>query len=484
MLPGQIAKEAPKPKQVQLTGLQKDGAAKTQTSSPVNEQTAATAQGEKTKASSEESQVMHKNVPDLFCNFRFQNIEKFWEYRQLPKEVVVPDHYVKYIEPVTDISEKQNTVEKYWTYKEKNYQITEEKIQQLQEHKIDISPSDYEWVIDCWEKAAINEGQQNKFYIYKRFREKAPPEVAARVKDETLEQIFDICWKGQREARKNRSMIREFWRYMDSVGEDNYPTFKGIEEQRRQMGTRNNNKLKINNYSGNLIERENGVQLCHILMHIHEQCTLKTQEKHLEDLEFDRLIDKVQLNRPLKESDLISSRYPNDLQELDPHSQSNSLQKVQKGAMQHNKLKLIVESKRDVHPKLKPPKQAPQRFHEPEPRKIVFGGKSSRLMNQEMEQPKPPAPDQEDEPMINQQSKYDNKKQLKKEIRKNKVNETRQEDRQNQRSQNTSQAQSTKGQAEMVSTTSETQQLVQTKHKKHQQVGFNEIKLLTMLIHF
>ena len=134
-------------------------------------------------------------MPDLFQNFRMKDIDKFWDYKKLPKEVVVPDHYVKYIEPVTESSEKQNTVEKYWTYKEKMYQITEEKILQLKEHKIDISPSDYEWVIDIWEKAAINEGQQNKPYIFKRFREKAPQDVAARVKNETLDQIFDITWK-------------------------------------------------------------------------------------------------------------------------------------------------------------------------------------------------------------------------------------------------------------------------------------------------
>ena len=67
-------------------------------------------------------------MPDLFFNYRIKDMDKFWDYKQLPKEVVVPDNYVKYIEPVTDSSEKQNTIEKYWTYKEKMYQITEEKI--------------------------------------------------------------------------------------------------------------------------------------------------------------------------------------------------------------------------------------------------------------------------------------------------------------------------------------------------------------------
>jgi len=36
------------------------------------------------------------------------------------------------------------------------YEITEEKIQELEEKNIIISPSDYEWVVDCFEKTALN----------------------------------------------------------------------------------------------------------------------------------------------------------------------------------------------------------------------------------------------------------------------------------------------------------------------------------------
>jgi hypothetical protein len=48
-------------------------------------------------------------------------------------------------------------VEKCWSFSKKTYEITEEKINELRQHDIDISPSDYEWVIDIFEKLAIND---------------------------------------------------------------------------------------------------------------------------------------------------------------------------------------------------------------------------------------------------------------------------------------------------------------------------------------
>lgn len=39
------------------------------------------------------------------------------------------------------------------------YEITEEKIKELKEKNIPISPFDYEWVIDIFEKTAINDFQ-------------------------------------------------------------------------------------------------------------------------------------------------------------------------------------------------------------------------------------------------------------------------------------------------------------------------------------
>ena len=54
-----------------------------------------------------------------------------------------------------------------------------------------------------------------------------------------MELIYDHVWKGQRETRKNRSFIREFWRYADSCGDDNYVTFH--REEKTKINTRGNN---------------------------------------------------------------------------------------------------------------------------------------------------------------------------------------------------------------------------------------------------
>ena len=88
---------------------------------------------------------------------RIKNCDKFFKYQKINDVGVpeIPDHYVKYIEPVN--SETQNTVEKCWSCQEKLYEISEEKKNQCKELKIDVSPSDFEWVIDIWEKTAIND---------------------------------------------------------------------------------------------------------------------------------------------------------------------------------------------------------------------------------------------------------------------------------------------------------------------------------------
>jgi len=125
---------------------------------------------------------------------RVKQVDNFLEY---PKIESLQPHYIKYIEPV--FKEEQNTLEKCWSFQTKVYEITELKKAELKQHNIPISPSDYEWVIDIFEKTAINDNQQSKKYLIESFRNRAPPEVAARVTDRAMEQIYDYCWKGQRE---------------------------------------------------------------------------------------------------------------------------------------------------------------------------------------------------------------------------------------------------------------------------------------------
>ena len=111
--------------------------------------------------------------PDYWANVKLKNPAKFFKYRKLNQFGAgqeVPPYYVKYAEPV--YPELQNTVEKDWSFKVKNYEATEAKIQELKEKKIDISPSDFEWVIDCFEKTAINDRLQSDTYLISMFRKR------------------------------------------------------------------------------------------------------------------------------------------------------------------------------------------------------------------------------------------------------------------------------------------------------------------------
>ena len=92
---------------------------------------------------------------------------------------------MKFIEPVYE--EEQKTAEKNWSFKQKIYEVTERRIAQLKEENIRISPSDYEWVIDVFEKLAINDGNQSKQFLKENFKKVIGPEIASRVSDEIID---------------------------------------------------------------------------------------------------------------------------------------------------------------------------------------------------------------------------------------------------------------------------------------------------------
>lgn len=70
-------------------------------------------------------------------------------------------------------------------------------IKKIRENNIDISPDDLEWVIDCWEKVAVNEGKQGKLHLRNRFKEIHSDKIGLlkRVTDSAMDNIFDKCWK-------------------------------------------------------------------------------------------------------------------------------------------------------------------------------------------------------------------------------------------------------------------------------------------------
>ena len=105
-----------------------------------------------------------------------------------------------------------------------------------------------------------------------------------------MKDVYEI-WKKQREERKNRSFIRFFWQYQDSVGEDNYATFQTT-HVKNKTNLRCNNKARMNGYAGMFIERENAVILSDLVSHIHQKTLLQLDVSKIEDEEFDKLIGK------------------------------------------------------------------------------------------------------------------------------------------------------------------------------------------------
>ena len=76
---------------------------------------------------------------------------------------------------------KINTIEKCWSFNERIYEFPEDKKPELLKHGINISPNDYAWVIDIFEKTAINDSKVGKEVLADFFEKRAPPEVAKRV---------------------------------------------------------------------------------------------------------------------------------------------------------------------------------------------------------------------------------------------------------------------------------------------------------------
>ena len=118
------------------------------------------------------------DLPDLFVNIKVKDAEKFLKYPyvpHLPSARAVPEFYVHHKDKVN--STQQTTEEKFWTFEDKMYEITEEKVEQLKEHKINITPSDFEWVVDCFEKTAINDGTQYLPKLKEYFKQRMPEDI-------------------------------------------------------------------------------------------------------------------------------------------------------------------------------------------------------------------------------------------------------------------------------------------------------------------
>ena len=159
-------------------------------------------------------------------------------------------------------------------------------------HDIKISPADYEWVIDHFEKTAINDGKQSVKYLIDKFLERAPLPHLKLIQPDVMTQIYQKCWKDQREKRCNRPFIRMFWCKQDGVGPDNYQTFK-ISDSKNKPNMRESVRNKICKYKGAYQERQIAVRLCDQLIGHHSRINLLMDVKRIEDLEFDRILGKA-----------------------------------------------------------------------------------------------------------------------------------------------------------------------------------------------
>ena len=112
-----------------------------------------------------------------------------------------------------------------------------------------------------------------------------------RVTDEAMSQIYDHCWKTQRELRANRSFIRLFWWYQDKVGDDNFATFAQT-AQKSRPNVRLKIQAQVNNYCNCFIERESSANLCFELQTLNQKIYQEIDVWRLEDAQFDMLLGK------------------------------------------------------------------------------------------------------------------------------------------------------------------------------------------------
>lgn len=95
----------------------------------------------------------------------------------------MPAHYIKFKEPVYEGYEN-------FSFNELNYEIAEKDLKFLSSGLIDITPADFEKVIDVFEKIVVLDSNQSLMHLTSRFYDKAPVEFRHKIKKEQLEIIY------------------------------------------------------------------------------------------------------------------------------------------------------------------------------------------------------------------------------------------------------------------------------------------------------
>lgn len=95
----------------------------------------------------------------------------------------MPNHYIKYKEPVFDGYEN-------FSFLQINYEITDRDLQWLEQSGLQISADDFERVVDVFEKITVVDNNQSLNHLQTKFSTKVPQEITLRITPQVLENIY------------------------------------------------------------------------------------------------------------------------------------------------------------------------------------------------------------------------------------------------------------------------------------------------------
>lgn len=203
--------------------------------------------------------------------------------------------------PACYIKNKEAVYEGYenFSFKENNYEMTQKDIKFLETSKangqLTMSHSDFEKVIDVFEKCVFLGESQSKDHLVSRFQE-IVPEYAQRISKQSLEYIYQNYWKDEREKRK-RSFMRMFWEKADFDDQDLFSAFR--KRQKERMKLRRKTKYEIDSYFKMFELRSNCLSVLNILQDQYKREQLKQRQNAVDQAIFEMQFDNMLKDRNL-----------------------------------------------------------------------------------------------------------------------------------------------------------------------------------------
>jgi hypothetical protein len=183
-----------------------------------------------------------------------QPIDALFRYQPIFK---LPKPYIKCMDKVYEGFEN-------FSFADLNYEIMQKDLAFLRSSAgtLQITPHDFEKVIDVFEKIVFLGESQSKDHLVSRFGDVAPPEYVERIPKQSLEYIYQKYWKDEREKRK-RSFLRMFWEKADFDDNDPFSAFR--KRQKEKMKLRKKTKYEIDSYIKMFDIRSNCMSVLSIL---------------------------------------------------------------------------------------------------------------------------------------------------------------------------------------------------------------------------